>query len=94
MSEIQDGGPAFPHGPHGQIIRGLGGTERHENPAQSGMSLRDWFAGMALCGRVMHPDNIVAIGDVADKNGRSVADQAAIGSYELADAMLEARGSE
>ena len=46
MSEIKTGGPAFP------IPIGQAQIKRNEimfNDAQFGMSLRDWFAGQALC---------------------------------------------
>lgn len=43
MSDIEDGGSAFPH----TIITGQHNT--------SGMSLRDWFAGQALAGLLADP---------------------------------------
>lgn len=46
----RDGGPAFPHGPMGDTMHGEDGREWHQFPAGTGMSLRDWFAGMALQG--------------------------------------------
>ncbi len=73
MNAIKDGGPAFPESasgpyPNGEIVLG-----------RPGMSLRDWFAGMALQG-------------FATNNGTDTADQIiAGGSYGLADAMLTAR---
>ena len=72
--EIRDGGPAFP-------------CEQHESQAgtwnqtfQWGMSLRDWFAGMAMSGRLSHPQN-------CDHSDRDTAQRA----YGLADAMLAER---
>lgn len=67
MNTIKDGGPAFPAIP----------GDKAEGPCcyWGGMSLRDWFAGMALQG-------ILASGD---KSKREVL---AGWSYQLADAML------
>jgi hypothetical protein len=70
MSEApKDGGPAFPSV--------LYSHERAENWSTDGMSLRDWFAGQALAGRMI--------------NGfASSADSAAHArvAYAMADAML------
>ncbi len=63
-----DGGPAFP-------IFGEGGTE-------VGMSLRDWFAGVALSGMVSHPD-------MCPSTVSGVAQEA----YRYADAMISERES-
>jgi hypothetical protein len=45
MSEINDGGPAFPQAEVDQSW-----------PQAPGMSLRDWFAGQALAGLCANPD--------------------------------------
>lgn len=47
---------------------------------QSGMSLRDWFAGKALCGMLADPDG-----------GRASCKSIALSCYAVADAMMEAR---
>lgn len=60
-----DGGPAFPC--------------PIEDATQCGMSLRDWFAGMALQGIVIHAHYI---------------DDMAKTSYEVADAMIAERDKE
>ena len=50
MSEkINDGGPAFP------MPRGAAAGKH--NDSQQGMSLRDWFAGMAMQGMCAVEDN-------------------------------------
>lgn len=74
MSEIKDGGPAFPYSAlEPTERRGLVGTMYADN---QGMSLRDWFAGMAIMGKAdrqgLHPEQIKD-------------------AYAIADAMLKAR---
>jgi hypothetical protein len=70
MTTINDGGPAFPpvHDP-----------ETH----QSGLTLRDWFAGQALQGML------------ANQHQYKAEDEAmfARDAYVLADSMLKARGT-
>jgi hypothetical protein len=65
-----DGGPAFP-----VSIPGYG-----DNGWQ-GMSLRDWFAGMAMS---------AGLGKDLIGNGNYI-DRVATSSYEMADAMMKAR---
>ncbi len=65
MSDIKDGGPAFP-----AHWNGL-------QPAQQGMTLRDWFAGQALAGQLSIPTD-------------ATAEDFAKSSYAIADAMLAA----
>ena len=69
-----DGGPAFPRasGPEPRVDAF---TEYHD-----GMSLRDWFAGMGLCGLSANPRYAkYPEGDIAHF------------AYDRADAMLKAR---
>ena len=75
MTDNDDGGPAFPR-PASSADVG------YVEPAEIGMSLRDWFAGQALAG-------IAATNILNAKLGREVATLA----YAIADAMLEARES-
>jgi len=84
MTDKDDGGSAFPlqydpyidHPAHGRVHR----TSVGEN-VQSGMSLRDWFAGQALAGfMASYPPN--------EKIDAAVA---AMWSYEIADAMIADR---
>lgn len=65
MADIDDGGPAFPG-----VLRGTYG----------GMTLRDWFAGQALCGWVSDP----AIDSNQEEGVARIC-------YALADAMIQAR---
>jgi hypothetical protein len=80
MSEIDDGGAAFPC---------------HTNPmpgklanAPQGMTLRDYFAAAALTGILAnHPANeIVEIACIRSKPGAII-----VASWVIADAMLKAR---
>lgn len=78
-----DGGPAFPQ-PQGKDENGVPYSAR-EIPGDSGMSLRDWFAGMALQGVIAkHPTRYSPTGDPIDM-------EIALGAYDYADAMLAAR---
>lgn len=42
---MNDGGPAFPHGPLGDTMHGEDGRESHQFQAYPGMSLRAWLVG-------------------------------------------------
>ena len=70
MSEINSGGNAFPY------CVWVG--DRH-NGHNTGMTLREWFAGMALQG-------MIASGDANDNQIGVIAQEA----YKLADAMIRA----
>lgn len=74
MKKINDGGPAFP-----RAAGDYTGT-RHGNHAQTGLSLRDYFAAKAMQG-------IVASVGAAQMR----VDEAADFAYLIADAMLAAR---
>lgn len=74
MDKINDGGPAFPYD------NWEGDGQPDCNP---GMSLRDWFAGMALQGYLSaHSGHDVMMPDEC---------RTAVRAYGYADAMLEAR---
>jgi hypothetical protein len=77
MSNTNTGGPAFP-----VFI-----VDRPKELAHfNGMTLRDYFAAKAMQGWIAtYPDNAAA----QDVNTTGIADFA----YEMADAMLKARGS-
>lgn len=73
MSEQpKDGGPAFP-------VQASDLPGSYE--ADPGMSLRDWFAGMALA-------------NTAYVDSESSSEATATYAYEVADAMLRARATE
>jgi len=75
MSNINDGGPAFPAEIEWQNQYGSG-IEKHQ-----GMTLRDYFAGQALVGLLAQPPAEPEFG----------AHYFAMSSYLTADAMLTAR---
>lgn len=79
MDNRNNGGPAFPvqDEVYGNGDRLYGSC---------GMSLRDWFAGMALMGYLSGRNNTRA-----ENPYNFEAKQAAKGCYEYADAMLAAR---
>ena len=66
---VKDGGPAFP----------LPKGNENIDPTVAGMSLRDWFAGMALQGLIVRPIGV------------QVGCPLSMRAYELADAMLKER---
>lgn len=75
-SKISDGGPAFPVTVN-QVP--LNGEHSEIELEHSGMSLRDWFAGMALQGLLVNtPDG---------NNGVEVC----LTAYKTADAMIAIR---
>lgn len=91
MSDIKyNGGPAFPSEERvyldGEMIQKL---------EHRGMSLRDWFAGMALQG-LLSRDTVKApennnLAKWAVMNPLDAYTQRSAQSYEYADAMLKAR---
>ena len=58
-----------------------------------GMSLRDWFAGMALNGMLSSDAGIEAISRIGRENNKTPTCSSAIAAYEVADAMLAERGA-
>lgn len=87
MSKNTDGGPAFPtdrRKAENYMDEGGYGRCRMITVNEGGMSLRDWFAGMALQGIV---SNYVKRLDAGDSD----ADRWAEECYSIADSMLEER---
>jgi hypothetical protein len=76
MSNKPTGGPAFPRS---GVKDGYGKVVGDE----SGMTLRDWFAGQALAG--------FCSGHDANGSWTWDAKEAAISAYAMADAMMESR---
>jgi hypothetical protein len=73
MSDVHSGGPAFPTSGMMTLENKVTGEKSFIPQNYPGMSLRDWFAGQALAGIVVHTTEITA---------------ASIMAYKAADAML------
>ena len=86
MSEkIDDGGPAFP------LTEDAVNFKNKDFPMQ-GMSLRDWFAGMALQGILSDSNTINSIRNATrEKTGEAFNQLLGEMVFETADALLEAR---
>lgn len=80
-----DGGPAFPVLGY---YKSISGDIRPQPTIYDGMSLRDWFAGMALQGMCAHITNEKIL-DMS--NGFLGAATPAKAAYVFADAMLKER---
>lgn len=78
MSDTNDGGPAFPLG---DTYVQLPGEAIGRSRGHPGMTLRDWFAGQALCGSIAFPI----------PGNEKIPENAARFAYAYADAMLAAR---
>ena len=92
MSTANDGGPAFPIATHHvQSIANVEGktvaTVSQELGTYPGMTLRDWFAGMALQG-IVHAVSAAALHRSAQTPPDDIM---ARWSYDYADSMLAAR---
>lgn len=91
MAEREDGGPAFPLFIQGELCDPdckCGHCEESGSDWHEGMSLRDFFAGLAMQGELAskaHPQ--FDINQVID------LEKVAEACYEMADAMLRVRGA-
>ena len=74
---MKDGGPAFPCEGVSNTEIGKEGIQMISRLPANGMSLRDWFAGMALV-------------DVS-KRGSNKTSELAHYAYQIADAMIKER---
>lgn len=84
MSEQDNGGPAFPQSVSAD------GLVRFD-PDWCGMSLRDWFAGLAMQGACANAEFAAEVRSWAEAKGRNGQRHVAEHVYELADAMLAER---
>lgn len=89
---INNGGPAFPQ-PNHLIETSRGREEARGWMNDSGMSLRDWFAGMALQGLLSKLPVIDQTGEFGVKVLDKIAynNDVADSCFQLADAMLAER---
>ena len=81
MSEIKDGGPAFPVPIAGCNDGGVYNTLEQSGGKLGGMSLRDYFAAKAMQGMLASPH----------ANPKASMMRCAMESYAMADAMLAMR---
>lgn len=87
QDKSNDGGPAFPSGP--QKLMHIAEGVPPALIGHYGMSLRDWYAGMALQGLLSnsHPNVVKAFAKISE-----IADDAfAESAYAFADAMIKQR---
>jgi hypothetical protein len=82
IKQLNNGGPAFPV-VHAIIPQPGSFTQTPE--AHQGMTLRDWFAGMALQG------NLAACAPGYEYTGGDSHQRAAEEAYRYADSMISAR---
>ena len=78
MSKIEDGGPAFPREDY----------QSDQAPGQSGMSLRDWFAGQIFASIMGSAEGL---GTIEKHHREQLLLEAAKMCYESADAMIAIR---
>lgn len=84
-----DGGPAFPTRRTTMVDDPVVGFNAVEHPV-AGMSLRDWFAGMAMQAWLTNDQAVQMIREGHLKEA-PLAQVAAVVAYQQADAMLIAR---
>jgi hypothetical protein len=76
---MKDGGPAFPV--PAELCQDLTVQE------QRGMTLRDWFAGMAMQGFCSNPN----AGRNPIESANWLRESGAVSAYQMADAMIQER---
>lgn len=105
---IQDGGPAFPCRKARSVVQDANGNDAHaiHYPENQGMSLRQWYAGQALCGLLSNQTSgwfssrLTLFESVYNKTGERgcVTWETKVGiarvALSFADAMIEAEKRE
>lgn len=88
MASIKDGGAAFPRPASEFTASGTCSDGNDPVAAQTGMSLRDWFAGMALQG-------MISSSPLCDRTDKKAVNKPewARQAYKFADAMLDERNA-
>ena len=86
MTKINTGGPAFAHG-------------NHEQGCDSGMTLRDYFAGQAMAAIIAKAPilqngvpPISGFKSATNLQKTAIMDAVSVGAYDYSDAMIAARG--
>lgn len=80
MTTKNTGGPAFTSVNHPDI------------PVNNGMTLRDWFAGLAMQGLLANPGGPIQANGMSGWNWCNCSPEDAVNlAYSIADAMLKAR---
>lgn len=87
----QDGGPVFPHLVPDWSDRD---SSRQWDRLEDGMSLRDWFAGMALQRMMAAQIELSKLTNENELTHMKTPRATAEAVYEIADAMLAARVAE
>lgn len=77
MSKVDNGGPAFP------LLKPAIGYHADIQQAEEGLSLRDFFAAKAMAAIIAQPEG----GLNYEEDGVAAA------AFEMADAMIRARGA-
>lgn len=100
MSKQNNGDPAFPlmnytseigHDCAGFMAKDSSGKSMWVNSGCPGMSLRDWFAGMAMQGILSSNDGSRVIHELAQESQQPSTDFISEVSFGIADTMLKAR---
>lgn len=89
MTSTKDGGSAFPY--PGTDDKEITDQEGHKKlspgrEGNSGMSLRQWYAGQALIGALSHEKNMVCLGGGDKVAMKNIADDC----FDMADMMIAA----
>jgi hypothetical protein len=97
MSEIKDGGPAFPvtyeieNGPPDNAIPGHLYPGSKSTVVCSGLTVRDYFAAKSMQARLSDYEGMVSLHEYAKDTGQEFSRVVAEQSYDMADAMLRVR---
>lgn len=91
MSEIKDGGSAFPGIRTVLKQTATSGSSYLVKEEYEGMTLRDYFAAKAMQAFSTDYQRLVLIKKEAESQGHSMAIEISVQAYSLADAMLKAR---
>ena len=84
MSTKDGGGPVFPGLPPLMSV----GPDGTIAVLPEGMTLRQWYAGMALQGLLGDADHMRAIGKAIGEKQTAIAPMTAAVAYQFADAMI------